>query len=81
MARSPQREATMEDTPMTNGEASPESIQMPSPPKIKVNRQLASVKAQVGTAAGLVARLPHGRRAVSAQFGDRSRARDVERDQ
>ena len=37
----------MEDTPMEHGEKSTESLQMPSPPKIKVNRQLASVKAQV----------------------------------
>ena len=37
----------MDDTPMEHADKSAETVQMPSPPKIKVNRQLASVKAQV----------------------------------
>lgn len=37
----------MEDTNMEVEDRASESVHMPSPPKIKVNRQLASVKAQV----------------------------------
>ncbi|MCJ1422698.1 hypothetical protein MMC29_000578 [Sticta canariensis] len=38
--------ARMEDTHMETEDKAAESVHMPSPPKIKVNRQLASVKAQ-----------------------------------
>ena len=37
----------MEDTHMETEDKAAESVHMPTPPKIKVNRQLASVKAQV----------------------------------